>query len=71
MKGTKPAYVVATVLEVGEGQPDRWTDLGVAFHNKDTDTYTVQLDAVPLNGKLVLYKPKRWKDQEPPTIEMT
>ena len=69
MQGKRPDYVVATVEELGNGQRDRWTDVGVAFHNGKSDTYTVNLSALPLNGKLVLYRPKRLKDEQPPVIE--
>jgi hypothetical protein len=69
-KGTKPAYVVATVIERGRGERDRWTDIGVALHNPRTDTYTIELDATPVNGHLVLYKPKRWTEHEPPAIDV-
>ena len=68
MKGKTPDFVVATVIERGDGQRDRWVDIGVAFHNPKGDTYTIHLDAAPLNGKLVLYKPKRWTNRELPTI---
>jgi hypothetical protein len=70
MKGSKPDFVVATVIARTDGERDRWVDVGVAFHNADTDTYTVQLDAAPLNGKLVLYKPKRWVEQNPPVVHL-
>ena len=53
-KHQEPDFVVATVIERPEGERDRWVDIGVAFHNPESDTYTVQLDAAPLNGKLVL-----------------
>jgi hypothetical protein len=63
MKGRKPDYIVATVTD-RDGERGRWTDLGVCFYNAKTDTYTIQLDGLPTNAKLVLYKPKRWDDGE-------
>lgn len=64
MKHRQPNFIVATVIELGDNQRDRWVDIGVAFHNPSSETYTVQLDAAPMNGKLVLYRPKRWEGQE-------
>ena len=35
----------------------RWTRVGVTFLNRD-ESETVVLDAIPVNGRLVLQKPK-------------
>lgn len=43
----------------------RWTRVGVTFLNKD-NSETVVLDAIPVNGRLVLQPPKE-KDSEPAT----
>ncbi|HHQ44512.1 MAG TPA: hypothetical protein ENN13_00035 [Candidatus Altiarchaeales archaeon] len=56
MKGQIPDYRVNTVIGDSENGKDRWTSIGVAFQNKDT--ITVLMDAVPVNGKIVLTKPK-------------
>ena len=40
---------------------DRWTNIGVAF--KGENSITVLMDAIPVNGKLVLTKP-RPKEQQ-------
>ncbi len=37
---------------------DRWREVGVAFYNPKTQSITLYLDAVPLKGKLVLFKPR-------------
>jgi len=56
MKGQKPDFRVSTVVTDSETGKDRWTNIGVAFQGKDT--ITVLMDSVPVNGKLVLHKPK-------------
>ena len=38
-----------------------WTKCGVAFPTRDGG-YSIQLDAVPVNGKLVLMKPREYDD---------
>jgi len=36
---------------------DTWKEVGVAFYNPKTQSFTVYLDSIPLSGKLVLFKP--------------
>lgn len=52
----RPDYTVSTV--VGTDNGDRWREIGVGFANEKGDTITVLLDAIPINGKLVLRPPK-------------
>ncbi len=59
-KGQQPDYRVATVVNDSESGKDRWTNIGVAF--KNADTITVLVDALPVNGKLILQKPKEDKE---------
>jgi hypothetical protein len=40
------------------GERDYWTRIGCAFENKDSEGYTVLLDALPVNGKIVLRAPR-------------
>lgn len=56
MKGKRPDFVVSTVVSAEAG--DRWREIGVGFTSADGDTITVLLDAVPVNGKIVLRAPK-------------
>lgn len=55
-------YVVFTVVEIEGQDKSRWKELGVGFRNKDS--ITILLDAVPLNGKLILTKPKPKEDKQ-------
>lgn len=49
--GNMPDYRVKTVIETPGGK-ERWVEVGVGFNNKDT--ITVRLDALPVNGKIIL-----------------
>jgi len=40
-----------------------WTKVGVTFLNKD-GSETVVLDAIPVNGRLVLQEPKKAEEDE-------
>jgi hypothetical protein len=55
-------YRVAYAVSDGENddqgkKSSRWSRIGVSFLNKD-DSETVFLDALPINGKIILRKPK-------------
>jgi hypothetical protein len=49
--GKSPSHVAWHVRESGNGK-SYWTRVGVAWTNKDGG-FTVQLDCVPLDGRLV------------------
>ena len=57
MKGKMPDWRVSTVVKDPESQKDRWTNIGVAF--KNSDSITVLMDAIPVNGKIILTIPKK------------
>ena len=46
---THRVYVVR-----GNGENSRWTRIGAAWANKDGKGFTVQLDAAPVSGRVVL-----------------
>jgi hypothetical protein len=52
-------YEVKTAVEYEAGgqKKTRWTKVGVAFPLKSGDGFSVVLDAVPVNGKLVIMPP--------------
>lgn len=59
-------YEAKTVVEYDQGgqKKSRWTKIGVAFPNKNGDGgFVVHLDAVPVNGKLVIMPPRDREDQ--------
>lgn len=57
-----PAFIAYTVSEYGQGEKKKakWTAIGAAWPNHDGEGFSVQLDALPLDGKVVLRlnKPK-------------
>ena len=56
---SKPDFRVYTVIK-REGKDDYWLNLGVAFKHEDGEGYNLLLQAMPLDGKLVL---RTYKDQ--------
>ncbi len=62
MKGKAPDYRVSTVVNDPENGKDRWTNIGVGFQN--SESITVLIDAFPVNGKLILRKPKKIGEAE-------
>ena len=58
--------VAWTVTSSGEGEKARdfWTKIGRSFMNKD-GSETVLLDAVPVNGKIILRDKKAAEPAEP------
>ena len=54
-----PDYRAYTVIK-REGKDDYWLNLGVAFRHEDGEGFNLLLQAMPLDGKLVLrtYKEK-------------
>jgi hypothetical protein len=53
MAGQQPMYRAYTILE-REGDVPFWLNIGVAFVHKDSKGLNVILQALPLDGKLVL-----------------
>ena len=56
-RSTAPALIAYHVREVTEGK-DFWTRIGSAWSHKDGNGYTVQLDAVPIDGRITLRRPE-------------
>jgi hypothetical protein len=48
---------VFTIIDRGEGKKSYWLKIGAAFENKD-GSFTVKLDALPLNGQLQIREPR-------------
>lgn len=52
----RPSHAVYVVE--GEGESAFWTKIGAAWMHEDGEGYNIQLTAMPLNGRLVVRKPK-------------
>jgi hypothetical protein len=53
IEGRKRGPDFVAKVPVGKG----WLEVGVAYFNPMTQSFTVYLDAVPVKGKVVLFKP--------------
>ena len=72
MAAQQPSYQAYTVVK-REGQDDFWLNIGAAFMHQDGDGYNVVLQALPINGKIVLRPPKPQSEEpvSPPAREKT
>lgn len=50
----KPFLLGYSVRPTGEGNKSYWSKIAVAWAHKDGKGFNVQMDAVPVGGKLVL-----------------
>lgn len=57
MANQQPAYRAYTVIK-REGADDFWLPIGAAFMHQDGDGYNIVLQALPIDGKIVLRLPK-------------
>ena len=57
MSTQQPTYTAFTVVK-REGKDDYWLNIGAAFMHEDGDGFNVVLQALPINGKIVLRLPK-------------
>ena len=62
MANQQPAYRAYTVVK-REGQDDFWLAIGAAFMHQDGDGYNIVLQALPIDGKIVLRLPKGRPDR--------
>lgn len=54
----KPAYHAFSVTSGETQDKANWTKIGVVWPHKKGDGFTLQLDCMPLDGRVVLRKPK-------------
>ena len=70
MAAQQPTYHAYTVVK-REGQDDYWLNIGAAFMHQDGDGYNIVLQALPLNGKIVLRPPKADAKDDPKADQQT
>lgn len=65
-----PSYSVYTVIKRdgpdGKPLPDFWLNIGAAFPHTKGEGMTILLQALPIDGRLVLRKYVEKQDQPPP-----
>ena len=62
---SKPTHRAYTVIK-REGKDDYWLNIGVAFGHEDKDGFNLLLQALPLDGKIVLRTYKEDEEEEKP-----
>jgi hypothetical protein len=65
MANQQLSYRAYTVIK-REGQDDFWLAIGAAFMHQDGDGYNIVLQALPIDGKIVLRLPKDDQTQQQP-----
>jgi hypothetical protein len=55
---TKPTLIAYTVKNRGSDQSAIWTRIGAAWPHKDKPGFSIELDALPHDGRIVLIEPK-------------
>ena len=63
-----PAYRAYTVIK-REGKDDYWLNIGVAFAHDDKDGFNILLQAMPLDGKLVLRTYKEASEEQEKVVK--
>ena len=64
MANAQPSYRAYTVIK-REGQDDFWLPIGAAFPHEDGKGYNIVLQALPIDGRVVLRVPKEDDAQRP------
>ena len=54
----KPTYYAYVVKDRGRNQKSVWTRIGACWPHEKGNGFTIQLEALPLDGRLVLTEPK-------------
>lgn len=50
----QPSHSVYTVIEREGNRQNKWLEIGAAWETRDGEGYTIQLDALPIDNRLVL-----------------
>lgn len=69
----KPTYYVYTITnrdqDDSEGRTGFWTKIGAAWPHSDGKGLSVSVDAIPLDGRLVLREPKEEEEETAPEAQ--
>jgi hypothetical protein len=63
MVTTKKPDLIAYAVN-GEGKNAFWTKIGTAWMHNQGEGFNIELDALPVNGRIVLMPPKAARDQD-------
>ena len=53
-KGSKPTHSAYVVKESSTGGKSFWNRIGSAWKHKDGDGFNIQLECIPLDGRITL-----------------
>jgi hypothetical protein len=53
----KPSFIAYTVRQRKEGEKPTWTPIGVAWAHRNDGGFNIDLEATPLDGRIVLMPP--------------
>ena len=59
----KPTFYAYTVRDRGRNKSAIWTRIGAAWPHEKAKGFTIELDALPLDGRIVLTEPKQGQDE--------
>jgi len=65
---TTPTHRAYTVIK-REGKDDYWLNIGVCFAHDDKDGFNLLLQALPLDGKIVLRTYKEREEEQKEVID--
>jgi hypothetical protein len=55
----KPTFIAYTVKSRGKGQTAIWTRIGAAWPHNSGVGFNIELEALPVDGRLVLIEPNQ------------
>lgn len=59
MTNNKPALLAYAVKDRGKNKKAYWTRIGAAWPHENGKGFTIELEAFPVDGRLVLTEPKQ------------
>ena len=57
-----PQYIAYQVRDRGEGEKGFFSRIGAAWSHKDGNGFNIQVESVPLDGRIVLRTPSEKKE---------
>ncbi|MEM9046794.1 MAG: hypothetical protein AAGC81_19105 [Pseudomonadota bacterium] len=67
----KPYMLGYTVKPIGDGKKSAWSKIAIAWAHKDGEGYDVRMDAMPVDGRLVLRSVPEDQQEPSEVIERT
>lgn len=69
MSKNMPSLLAYTVKNRGKGQKAIWTRIGAAWPHSNGEGFSIELEALPVDGRLVLIPPKADQPDNEASIE--